>query len=158
MKKVTVIVLALVFASFNMMAQVSEKGGGDEDAIKKVIQSAYVDGLQNNADQKAIAAGFHEGFNLLGIGKGNSMWSYPIYNWTEDARLGKLEGKYPKTGDDKVTVEFLDVDITGTAAVVKLEFFVGKEKKYVDYLSLLKFEDGWKIVSKIFYKFPDKDK
>jgi len=158
MKKVTVFILAMVFASFNLMAQVSEKGSNDEDAIKKVIQSAYVEGLQNNADLEAINAGFHPGFNLLGIGKGNSMWSYPIYNWAEDARLGKLEGKYPKKGDDKVTVNFLDVDITGTAAVVKLEFYVGKEKKYIDYLSLLKFEDGWKIVNKIFYKFPEKDK
>ena len=129
MKKIMGIVLVIVFSSAGIFAQESAKA--EQDAIKKVIQSAYVDGLQNNADQDAIAAGFHEGFNLLGIGKGNSMWNYPIYNWAEDARLGKLEGKYPKTGDDKVTVNFLDVDVTGTAAVVKLEFFVGKENVFL---------------------------
>ncbi len=155
MKKIIGIVLVVVFSSISVFAQTS--GKEEQESIKKVIQSAYVDGLLNNADQDAIAAGFHEGFRLLGTGKGNSMWNYPIYNWAEDARLGKLEGKYPKTGDDKVSVKYLFVDVEGTAATVKLEFFTGKEKKYIDYISLLKFEDGWKIVSKIFYKFPEKE-
>ncbi len=156
MTKIINIVLIVVFSTFSLMAQNSVKG--EQEAIKKVIQSAYVDGLCNNADQQAIAEGFHDGFRLIGIGKGNSMWNYPIYNWAEDARLGKLEGKFPKEGDEKVTIKFLFVDVEGTAATAKLEFYVGKQKKYIDYISLYKFEDGWKIVSKIFYRFPDEKK
>jgi hypothetical protein len=156
MKKIIGIVLVIIISSISTFAQTAVKD--EQEAVKKVIQSAYVDGLINNADQKAIAEGFHEGFRLIGIGKGNSMWNYPIYNWAEDARLGKLEGKYPKKGDEKVTVKYLFVDVEGTAASVKLEFYVGKEKKYIDYLSLYKFEDGWKIVSKTFYSFPNEEK
>jgi len=155
MKKIIGIVLVMAFSSISVFAQVSNKD--EQEAVKKVIQSAYVDGLQNNADQEAINAGFHPGFRLIGISKGNGMWNHPIYNWAEDARLGKLEGKYPKEGDEKVTVKFLFVDVEGTAASVKLEYYVGKEKKYIDYLSLYKFEDGWKIVSKTFYRFPEKE-
>ena len=34
----------------------------------------------------------------------------------------------------------------------------GKEKKYIDYMSLYKFENQWKIVNKIYYQFPEKGK
>ncbi len=49
------------------------------------------------------------------------------------------------------------IDVTGTAAVAKLEFYVGKTLKYIDYMSLYKFGDEWKIVNKIFYKVPEKE-
>lgn len=128
----------------------------EQSAIKMVVQSAYVEGLQNEGDAAKIDAGFHPGFNLIGIAKGDQIWKLPIYTWKERTLLDVESGKKPKTGDDMVTVNFLSVDVTGTAAVVKLEFLVGGKKTYVDYLSLYKFESGWKIVSKIYYKFPDK--
>ena len=46
----------------------------EKESIKKVIQDAYVDGLCNNADEVAVNKGFHPGFNLIGAGKGNTMW------------------------------------------------------------------------------------
>lgn len=127
----------------------------EQTAIKNVIQSAYVAGLQNEGNATKIDAGFHPGFNLLGIGKADQIWKLPIYTWRERALIEVDEGKKPRKGDKEVTVNFLSVDVTGTAAVVKLEFFVGGKKTYVDYLSLYKFESGWKIVNKIFYKIPD---
>jgi len=127
----------------------------EKQAIKEVIQESYVEGLQNEGDAAKIDAGFHPGFNLLGIGKGDQIWKLPIYTWKENALNDLKNGKKPKSGDDLVTVNFLSVDVTGTAAVVKLEFFVGNKKTYVDYISLYKFENGWKIVNKIFYKLPE---
>jgi len=130
-------------------AQESEK-----EAIRKVIQSAYIDGLVNNADQEAINAGFHPGFNLLGIGEGDRMWKRPIYDWAEDARMRREKGELPRTGDQKVTVKFLNIDVEGSAAVAKIEFYTGKTLSYIDFLSLYKFQSGWKIVSKIFQQVP----
>jgi hypothetical protein len=52
----------------------------------------------------------------------------------------------------------LSVDVTGNVAISKIEFYEGGKKKFIDYLSLIKFEDGWKIVSKIFYAIPQKKK
>ncbi len=157
MKNQIILSLGLIlFLSFGASAQtvtVEE----EQEAIKKVVQSAYVDGLQNEGDAAKIDAGFHPGFNLLGIGKGDQIWKLPIYTWKENALNDVKSGKKPRTGDEMINVKFLTVDVTGTAAVVKLEFYVGDTKKYVDYLSLYKFESGWKIVSKIFYKFPDED-
>jgi len=124
----------------------------EKEQIKQVVQTAYVEGLQNEGDLQKIESGFHPDFNLLGIGEGDQMWKYPIAEWKAN-QVKKLEaGELPLKGKKKVSVEFKQVDVTGTAAVVKLEFYVGKKLTYVDYLSLYKFDDGWKIVSKIFYK------
>lgn len=125
----------------------------EKESIKTVIQDAYVDGLCNNADEAAVSKGFHPGFNLIGAGKGNTMWKHPIYNWMENAKEGKKKHKYAFQ-DEFTTIKFLSVDVTGNVAVSKIEFYEGSEKKFIDYLSLIKFEDGWKIVNKIFYAFP----
>lgn len=146
--------IVLIALGFSGMTQSVED---DKEAIKLVIQSAYVEGLQNEGDAAKIDAGFHPGFNLLGIGKGDQIWKLPIYTWKGNALDDVKTGKKPKSGDDVVTVNFLNVDVTGTAAVVKLEFLVGGKKTYVDYISLYKFESGWKIVSKIYYKLPVED-
>lgn len=129
----------------------------DQQAIMNVIQTAYVEGLQNEGDLEKVDSGFHPGFELLGIGKGEQMWKLPIYNWKETTADAVEEGKKPRNEEELVTVNFLSVDVSGTAASVKLEFYVAEKLTYIDYLSLYKFEDGWKIVSKIFYKFPEKE-
>ncbi|NPE27353.1 hypothetical protein HNV12_05110 [Methanococcoides sp. SA1] len=154
MKKIIVICLVLLMA----LPILAEDKNSDEELIKKVIQSAYVDGLQNEGDFEKIDAGFHPDFELIGIGKGDEMWHLPIGEWKERTKKKLAEGKLPKTkNEEMVSIKFLDVDITGTVAVAKFEFYVGKELKYIDYQSLYKFESGWKIVSKVFYKFPAKD-
>lgn len=42
----------------------------EKQAIINFILQSYVEGLQNEGDVTKIYAGFHPGFNLLGIGKG----------------------------------------------------------------------------------------
>jgi hypothetical protein len=153
MKK-TIIAIVLMLAASVLLAQ-SEKE--EQEAIKQVIQSAYVDGIQNNGDQQKIDAGFHPGFRLLGTGQGNEMWELPIYSWKERVANDVAAGKKPRKAEEAVSVKFLDVDVTGNAAVVKLEFYVGEKLTFVDYISLYKFEEGWKIVSKIFYRFPEEE-
>lgn len=146
------IVLALLLtASVAIFAQESEK-----EAIKKVIQTAYVEGLQNEGDLSKIDSGIHPGFNLIGIGEGEEMWVLPIDEWKKRTEKKKEEGKFPRLGDQKISVKFINIDITGTAAVAKIEFYMGDVKMFVDYISLYKFDSGWKMVNKIFYRFPEK--
>ena len=121
----------------------------EEAAIKKVILSAYRDGICNVGDIEAIKKGFHPGFNLLGIGN-DDLWKMPIYSWIRSVEKKKKEGKFPPK--QKVTFKFLLIDVVGTAAIAKIEFYKEKKKTYTDFLSLYKFSDGWKIVNKIFYK------
>jgi len=151
MKKLFVITILMLSAGV-LMAQTE-----DQDAIKKVIQTSYVEGIQNEGDPEKIDAGFHPGFRLLGVGKGNEMWELPIYTWKERAVNEVAEGKKPRKAEEAVSVKFLDVDVTGNAAVVKLEFYVGEKLTFIDYISLYKFEADWKIVSKIFYRLPEEE-
>lgn len=124
----------------------------DEDAIKEVIQTAYVQGLQNEGNIEKIDAGIHSGFHLLGIGDGNEMWSLSIADWKAKTVKRLEAGELPRK-ENLVSIKFLSVDITGTAAVAKIEFYVGEKLTYVDYISLYKFAEGWKMVNKIYYKF-----
>ncbi len=158
MKKLVLSVFLVSMFSFSIFAQAGADNQADIDAVKKVIQSAYVEGLQNEGNFEKIDNGFHPAFELLGIGKGDDMWEYHIYSWKESVKRDIAEGKKPKKDEEKVSIKFLSVDVTGTAAVAKIEFYVGEKLTYVDYLSLYKFESGWKIVSKIFYKFPEEKK
>ena len=144
----------LICCFLTTLALTGYSQSADQEAIKEVIQTAYVEGLQNEGNVTKIDAGFHPGFEMVGIAKGDQIWKLPIYTWRERAVEDVASGKKPKKEEEKVTVNFVSVDVTGTAAVVKLEFLVGGVKKYVDYISLYKFESGWKIVSKIFYQFP----
>lgn len=148
MKTRLLILTLLLSASFGF----SQNENDDKNAVKKVIQSAYVDGLQNEGDITKIKAGFHPDFYLLGMDEGDKMWRYSIKDWSDKQLQKKAKGELPLTGDKLISVKFKDVDITGNAANVKLDYYVGDAHIYTDYLSLYKFESGWKIVSKIFYK------
>ncbi len=126
----------------------------EKKAIETVIQTSYIDGLQNLKNIEAIADGFHPGFNLLMLQHG-MLNKLPIYNWIEYAKQRKAKQIEPLKKEDTTYCKFLNIDITGTAAVAKIELSKGGKAIYIDYLSLYKFEDGWKIAGKIFYKIPE---
>ena len=149
--KRTILLSLIISLSFSVLFAQDEQTK-EKELIKQVIQSAYVDGLCNNADKEAINKGFHPGFNLLSARNGNTLWELPIYNWIEIAKGGKAKGNKYSFQNEHTTVKFLFVDVTGNIAVAKIEFYEGKEMNYIDYLSLMKFEEGWKIVSKIAHR------
>lgn len=126
----------------------------DTEKIKNLILTAYVDGLQNNGDLDATREGFHPGFELL-IFRDDMISKFPIYNWIMYEERGKAKNPDPLPEEKLTTCDFEFVDITGTAAVAKIHLTKEGKKTYTDYLSLYKFEDGWKIVGKIYYQIPE---
>jgi len=119
----------------------------EEDAIKALVQAAYVDGLQNLGDLEKTRAGFHPDFVLLGLRDG-ALTKLPIAEWIASAENRKAQGQKPPL----ITCKFLSVDVTGTAAVAKFELYREGKQIFTDYLSLYKFPDGWKIVGKIYFR------
>jgi Putative lumazine-binding len=156
MKRIILISAFILLSISTLFAQDDQKR--EKELIKEVIQTAYVDGLCNNADEEAIKKGIHSGFQMQYTRSGNTLWKLPIYNWIEMAKDGKAKGNKYSFQDEFTTVKFLFIDITGKVAVTKIEFYEGEELNYIDYLSLLKFEDGWKIVSKMFHPIPKEKK
>lgn len=125
----------------------------DKKEIIRVIQSAYVDGLQNKGPVADIEAGFHPGFELLGI-RNNELTKWPIYSWVDYHKKRLEEDPAPPSEKERTSAKFPEVDITGNAAIVKVELYKGGSQIFTDYLSLYKFEEGWKIVNKIYYRHP----
>jgi len=132
MKKITLLSLIILLSFSALFAQ--DKQAKEKELIKQVIQTAYVDGLCNNADEEAIKNGFHPGFNLFSAGKGNTMWTLPIYNWIEIAKEGKEKGNKYSFQNEYTTVKFLFIDIAGNVAVAKIEFYEGKSMNFIDYM------------------------
>lgn len=87
-----------------------------------------------------INAGIHPDFNLLGVDEDNTMWIYPIERWKAKVVERKGKGELPPEAGKEVSVKFLNVDVTGNAAMAKIEFYVGTTLKYIDYISLYKFD------------------
>jgi hypothetical protein len=137
------ILIALLFAPVTLRA----RGAADEEAIKALVQTAYVDGLMNLGDLEKTRAGFHPDFVLLGVQDGK-LTRFPIADWIASTEKRKAQGqKLPL-----VSCTFVQVDITGNGSVVKLELHREGTHIFTDYLSLYKFPDGWKIVGKIYYR------
>ena len=146
MRKHLVIAAALAAILVNPIAAPAQ-GSSEEDAIRALVQTAYVDGLQNLGDLEKTKAGFHPDFVLLGLRDG-ALTRLPIAEWVASAGKRKADGAKPPL----TTCKFLSVDVTGSAASVKLELHQDDKRIFTDYLSLYKFPDGWKIVGKIYYR------
>ena len=148
--KRTLLLIAIALEAFVANAENLEQ---EKSKIRAVIQTAYVDGLQNyETPIEEIEAGFHPGFKLLGVSKNNALTKYPIYTWIKNVK--KRKEKYPegRPESEKVTCKYKSIDITGNAAMAKIELYQKGEKLFTDYLQLYKFDEGWRIVSKIYYR------
>ena len=143
------LLLALVVVTFTLHA---EDGNKEKEAIKEVIQTAYVDGIQNLGEIEQIEKGFHPGFNLLGINNNNQLTKYPIYSWLESVKKRKQNNPEGRPEEEKITCKYNSIDVTGNAAMAKIELYQKDKKLFTDYLQLYKFDEGWRIVSKIYYR------
>jgi hypothetical protein len=143
-RSITLFVLALL--SVALMAQ---EEASDKEMILKTIDKAYVQGIQNVKDIANIKKGFHPGFNLLGVDQNNHLTKFPIYTWYDVVKIREAAGEKPEV---ETTAKFPLVDITGNAAVVKVELYKEGKMIFTDYLSLYKFEEGWRIVAKIYHR------
>ena len=147
MKK-TVLLLTMVSFVFATFANDMEK---EKENIQQVIQTAYVDGLQNLGSIQEIEAGFHPGFKLLGV-RNNQLTKYPIYSWVSSVKERKKEHPEGRPEEQKITCKYKSIDVTGNAAMAKIELYQKDKKLFTDYLQLYKFEEGWRIVSKIYHR------
>jgi hypothetical protein len=143
----TLIISFLLMTAIISVAQQTEQ---DQEAIRRVIQESYVQGIHNKAGIELVEKGFHPGFEMLGVQNG-LLTRYPIYSWIET--LKKTMGQTPAS---EITSEIPFVDVAGDAAVARVELFKEGKHLFTDYMSLYRFQEGWKIVAKIYYRIPEK--
>lgn len=137
--------LALVAAVFAAAA-----APADVEAVKAVVQSAYVDGVHAKGDVALMRGGFHPSFRMLTLRDG-ALTPVTLDEWAGRIEKGAADRSAPRP---EIRAEFTSVDVTKDAAVVRLELYRGGKHAFTDYLSLYRFPDGWKIVSKTFQAHP----
>ncbi len=116
----------------------------DEDAIREMLVEAYVDGIHINRDQEAVMKGFHPDFVLHVYDSGNIIQA-PLELW-----LGRLQLDGTRN-PESIEYKFDLIDITGNSAIAKMQIYQNSQHIYTDYFGMYEFEDGWKVVNKIFY-------
>lgn len=121
--------------------------GEDERAIRAHIERHYFDGVRR-ADTALAHGAFHPVAVMYFVRDGGFA-QRSIPDW-----LGGIAKHAAETpGPDKVERRVLSVDVTGSAAVAKLEL-KSPEAVLTDYMSLLKVNGEWTIVGKIFDRQP----
>lgn len=141
----------VVVASLLLMAGVivafsaSPQSNAEEAAVRETVQH-YLNGLKHN-DVESLKRAFYPEAKLFFV-KRDQLGQLTQDEWYKG--FASSAGQEEK-GDLQITA----VDITGNAASVKV-VEVYEKSKYTDYLSLLKFAGGWKIVNKIYVAEPIK--
>ena len=122
------------------------KNNSDEQDVRETVQH-YLNGLKHN-DVESLKRAFYPEAKQFFVKK-DQLGQLTQDQWYKGfaASAGQEE-----KGDLQITA----VDITGNAASVKV-VEVYEKTKYTDYLSLLKFAGGWKIVNKIYVAEPIKN-
>jgi ketosteroid isomerase-like protein len=118
----------------------------DREAVKAVVRSAYVEGVHAKGDPALMRQGFHPDFRMLVLRDG-TMTAVTLEEWVARLEKGARERTEPRPA---VEHEFTHVDVTGSAAVARVEIKRAGKHVFTDYLSLYRFPDGWKIVGKIY--------
>ena len=120
--------------------------------VEKVIQASYFNGAFNDLDTESMRKGFHPDFAIFSA-KGNNISRYPIDAWIKSTEKRKQDPNFDKA-QAKMDCKIASLDVTEGCAAAKIEISKNGKMVYTDYLSLLKFEDGWKIVAKVYHAHP----
>ena len=150
-KNVLFAFLAIAFLSTIFAFTYTEvKEAEAEKEVKELVLKAYVNVAFNDLNPEAMRAGFHPDFAIFSP-DGENISKYPIADWVAGTEKRKNDPKFDPA-KNVWTHNFASVDVTGGAAAVKIELSNKGKHVYTDYLSLLKFDSGWKIVAKVYHK------
>jgi hypothetical protein len=147
------ILLGVVMAcvAFPVLALVAASGSADQadrDAITAVIEKSYFHGAFNELNPDAMRAGFHQDFAIFSA-KGEEMAKLPIAAWAESVGKRKADPAFDPA-KNVWAGKIVSLDVTGGAAAAKIELSRDGKLIYTDYLSLLKFSNGWRIAAKVY--------
>lgn len=124
----------------------------EEEAIKEVILEAYVNGVYNEGVLRNIKLGFSEKFQAFEIDKDGNMSVQNLEEWKAEVHERIIDGKYPVSGTEKVSLRYHNVDIFRNMAHVKITFLIGNQTYAREVLTLYQSPKGWLILNKTFQK------
>ncbi|MBK5112957.1 MAG: nuclear transport factor 2 family protein [Candidatus Heimdallarchaeota archaeon] len=112
-----------------------------EEAVSYYMKGAI------KRDFEHLAKGWHDEAKMFGLDKENNLVIYDKDFWKKSFEKPIDDPNYKRTS------EILSVDIVGTIASAKVKTVVEHSKGsviFMDLLNLLKIDDSWQIVNKIY--------
>ena len=149
MKKTNVILIGMLFLTLIVTTSLYADSKAE---VEKVILASYFNGAFNDLDTESMRKGFHPDFAIFSA-KGNEISRYPIDTWIKGIEKRKQDPNFDKS-QSKRDCKIASLDVTGECAAAKIEISKDGKMIFTDYLSLLKFDDGWKIVAKVYHRHP----
>lgn len=146
MKLKNLMLSAILSSMVALCAAVEKKS--DVDTIKQVITESYFNGAYNDLNTVSMAQGFHPDFAILGA-DGDKLERFTIKEWIASIEKRKAQANFD-IKKSKREGKIIHVDVTAGVASAKVEIFKDGSIQYTDYLSLVQFPSGWKIVSKVY--------
>lgn len=114
----------------------------DKELITLVVRN-YVEGMVF-ADEALLRQAFHPACRIIGHYHKELEWL------SLDEFIAAIQSEGPAASDTTPFWQVLSVDVTGDAAVLKvIDDYVGM--RFTDYLSLLKIDQRWTIINKLYY-------
>jgi hypothetical protein len=135
MKKANVIFFGLLLL---VLIATTSVNADSKAEVKKVIQASYFNGAFNDLDTASMRKGFHPDFAIFSA-KGNEISRYPIDAWINSTEKRKQNPNFDKA-QAKMDCKIASLDLTEGCAAAKIE--------------ISKFDDGWKIVAKVYHAHP----
>ncbi|MFC2103376.1 nuclear transport factor 2 family protein [Bacteroidota bacterium] len=117
------------------------------NAIKNIIEKAYIEGIHTTQNEATVRSGFHPDFEMLVLDN-NEIQKITLENWFP--RVEQLKKDNKELWANETRYDSLLINIEGKAASVKFNVYKGSNYFSTDFMLLYKFNDGWRIVSKIF--------
>lgn len=123
----------------------------ETEKIKNTITEQYVHGAFNETDIEAFRNIFHPEFSIINIREDG-----PFFLFTRDMWEEVLHKRLSDSNFDYATValqpHFRTVEIMENKASVSLDLLLGDKIIYTDFLLLIRINNEWKIVSKIYHQ------
>ena len=143
-KRSTVVLLLLSVLTYSLcLAQTKED---EEKTIVTLIREAYIGGAYNDADTRAMSKGFHDKVTIQDVNRFGYMTT-SLKQW--QILLDRQKWLRPDW-NNRTTADIKVLGLEGHAAVVRVDVYNDKVLELTDFLSLYKFQDGWKVTNRIF--------
>ncbi|MBU1050370.1 nuclear transport factor 2 family protein [Candidatus Bipolaricaulota bacterium] len=123
----------------------------DRQQIVQVIESAYIDGIHTNPNLEVVLSGFHPEFRML-VRKEAELTKVSPEEFVAMVLKGRAAN--PDAFKSPVSFEIPLVEVTGDAAIARVDLSRGGNLLFTDYLSLYRMDGRWQVVSKIFHSYP----
>ena len=135
--KILIVALCILFSQ-ELSAQ------SDKELIEATLTD-YIEG-STNGQPKRLESAFHPELNLYYV-RDNQIKTWSGKDYILDTKEGQPTGEKGK---------ILSIDYENNAAIAKVEIFNPKNSvTYIDYFMLLKTDNKWTIIHKMFTKKPN---